>query len=87
MSETTVIGSLALELNVDPAQLTRQLTSAADTASRQADRQLTSAFSGIGKKIGGILGGLALGSFMKDCLDLGSDLAEVQNVVDTAFRI
>ena len=51
MSETTVIGSLALELNVDPAQLTRQLTSAADTASRQADRQLTSAFSGIGKKI------------------------------------
>lgn len=86
MSETTVIGSLALELNVDPAQLTRQLTSAADTASRQADRQLTSAFSGIGKKIGGILGGLALGAFAKDCLDLGSDLAEVQNVVDTAFK-
>lgn len=86
MSETTVIGSLALELNVDPRQLTRQLTSAAETASRQADRQLTSAFSGIGKKIGGILGGLALGSFMKDCLDLGSDLAEVQNVVDTAFK-
>lgn len=86
MSETTVIGSLALELNVDPTQLTRQLTSAADTASRQADRQLTSAFSGIGKKIGGILGGLALGAFVKDCLDLGSDLAEVQNVVDTAFK-
>lgn len=78
----TLVGRLALELGISTEQLTDQLTQ----ATRQADRQLTNAFSDIGKKIGGILGGLALGSFVKDCLDLGSDLAEVQNVVDTAFK-
>lgn len=77
-----MVGQLALELGIDTGRLRRQLTQ----ATSDADRQLTSGFSEIGKKIGGILGGLALGAFVKDCLDLGSDLAEVQNVVDTSFK-
>lgn len=82
MGDSTVVGQIALELGIDTGSLRRQLTQ----ATTNADRQLTSAFSGIGKKIGALLGGLALGSFAKDCIDLGSDLAEVQNVVDTAFK-
>lgn len=82
MGDSTVVGQLALELGIDTDSLRRQLTQATDNA----DKQLTCGFSKIGKKIGGILGGLALGAFVKDCLDLGSDLAEVQNVVDTSFK-
>ncbi len=82
LSDSTVVGQLALELGIDTDSLRRQLTQATDNA----DKQLTSGFSKIGKKIGGILGGLAAGAFIKDCLDLGSDLAEVQNVVDTSFK-
>lgn len=41
------------------------------------------------KKIGGFIGGVltagAIASFTKDCLTLGSDLNEVQNVVDVTF--
>lgn len=82
LSDSTVVGQLALELGIDTDGLRRQLTQATDNA----DKQLTAGFSKIGKKIGGILGGLAAGAFIKDCLDLGSDLAEVQNVVDTSFK-
>lgn len=82
LSDSTVVGQLALELGIDTDSLRRQLTQATDNA----DKQLTAGFSKIGKKIGGILGGLAAGAFIKDCLDLGSDLAEVQNVVDTSFK-
>lgn len=82
MSDSSIVGQIALELGIDTRSLTRQLTQATHTA----DKKLTSGFSGIGKKIGGILGGLALGAFAKDCIDLGSDLSEVQNVVDTSFK-
>lgn len=51
--------------------------------------KLESSFGSIGKDIGKKLAaGLsiaAVGKFAKSCLDLGSDLSEVQNVVDTTF--
>ena len=47
------------------------------------------AFSNSFKKIGSIVGKAlavtAVAKFTKSCLDLGSDLAEVQNVVDVSF--
>lgn len=43
------------------------------------------AFKPVGRIIGAALAGGALVKFTKDCLDLGSDLTEVQNVVDTTF--
>ncbi|MDO5549476.1 MAG: hypothetical protein Q4F79_13455 [Eubacteriales bacterium] len=36
--------------------------------------------------LGAVLSTAAVGAFSKKCLDLGSDLAEVQNVVDVTFR-
>lgn len=49
-----------------------------------ADR-IGSVFSGMASKIGVVLGAVAFGNFAKECLELGSDLTEVQNVVDVTF--
>lgn len=76
-----VVGQIALELGIDSSQVARQLTGAANRASRQA----TSAFAGIGKKIAAGLSVAAFAKFTKDCIDVGSSVTEVQNVVDTAF--
>lgn len=55
-----------------------------------ASNAMTSAFTGAAKKIGLALGAAfsvkALTSFTKSCIEAGSDLSEVQNVVDTAFK-
>jgi len=47
--------------------------------------KIKSAFSKIGKVLGIALSITAIVRFGKACIDLGSDLSEVQNVVDTAF--
>ena len=83
--EGSVVGQLALELGIDGSSLRSQILNLSNNASNQ----LTSSFTGIGKKIGVALGAAfsvkAITSFTKECLSLGSDLAEVQNVVDTSF--
>ncbi len=81
MSEKNIVGELALELNIDASQIKKQLTDAAKVAEKDA----VSPFAGIGKKIGTVFGAALSGAFIKSCLDLGSDLSEVQNVVDTTF--
>jgi len=50
-----------------------------------AEKEAVPMFSKIGKKIGLVFGAALSGTFIKSCLDLGSDLSEVQNVVDTTF--
>ena len=40
----------------------------------------------MGKKIAGALSIAALAKFTKDCIEVGSNVTEVQNVVDTAFK-
>ena len=80
MSETEV-ASVYLGLHVSAQDLTGQITKAAQDATKQT----TNIFSGLGKKIGGLLGTAAVTKFTKDCIEMGSNLTEVQNVVDTAF--
>lgn len=77
-----VVGQIALELGIDSSQLTKQLTGASNKAAKQA----TSIFSGMGKKIAAGLSIAAFTKFTKDCLEVGSNVTEVQNVVDTAFK-
>ena len=76
-----VVGQIALELGIDSSQIVNQLTGASNKAAKQA----TSIFSGMGKKIAGALSIAALTKFTKDCIEVGSNVTEVQNVVDTAF--
>ena len=76
-----VVGQIALELGIDSSQIVNQLTGASNKAAKQA----TSIFSGMGKKIAAGLSIAAFTKFTKDCLEVGSNVTEVQNVVDTAF--
>ena len=80
MSDT--VGQIALELGIDSSQIVNQLTGASNKAAKQA----TSIFSSMGKKIAAGLSIAAFTKFTKDCLEVGSNITEVQNVVDTAFK-
>lgn len=77
-----VVGQIALELGIDSSHIVNQLTGASNKAAKQA----TSIFSGMGKKIAAGLSIAAFTKFTKDCLEVGSNVTEVQNVVDTAFK-
>lgn len=77
-----VVGQIALELGIDSSQIVNQLIGASNKAAKQA----TSIFSGMGKKIAAGLSIAAFTKFTKDCLEVGSNVTEVQNVVDTAFK-
>ncbi len=79
---SNVVGQIALELGIDSSQIVNQLTGASNKAAKQA----TTIFSGLGKKIAAGLGIAAVAKFTKDCIEVGSNVTEVQNVVDTAFK-
>ncbi len=48
-------------------------------------REAETGFGGLARKLAGFVAAAGLVSFGKSCIDLGSDLAEVQNVVDVTF--
>ncbi len=75
------VGQIDLGLGINQRSFNRQLNGIAGGA----QRSVVSAFSGLGKAIGVTLGIAAIASFGKSCLKLGSDLSEVQNVVDVTF--
>lgn len=83
---STEVGRIDLGLDVNKKMFNKQLSGIAGGA----EKQVKSAFGGMGSKIGKTLG-LALGgamlvSFTKSSLKLGSNLSEVQNVVDVTFK-
>lgn len=70
-------GSLFLDLNLDTKKFNKQLNNTSSLAEQH--------FGKLGKTIAKGLSTAAIVSFGKSCIDLGSDLAEVQNVVDVTF--
>lgn len=62
----------------------QQTTKATDHVERQTAKMKKS-FGGIGRVAASVLGIGAIVAFGKSCIQLGSDLAEVQNVVDVTF--
>lgn len=76
------VGAIDLGLDVNRQSFNKQLNGIAGGA----EKSVKSAFSGMGKTIGLVLGGAAVVSFTKSCLELGSNLNEVQNVVDVTFK-
>lgn len=65
------------------AKVKQEMAGMQQEAKRQTDK-MKSSFSGVGKAVAVALGAAAV-AFGKSCIDLGSDLAEVQNVVDVTF--
>lgn len=81
MSSTSV-GNIDLGLSVNKQMFNKQLNGIAGSAKSS----VMSAFKPLGKMIGAALGTAAIAGFTKSCLSLGSNLAEVQNVVDVTFK-
>lgn len=75
------IGNLFLDLNLNTKPFDAQISNVGN----YAQKSMTKSFGGIGKIVAGALSVAAIGAFGKSCIDLGSDLAEVQNVVDVVF--
>lgn len=75
------IGKVQLDLETNTGPFQNQLNGIAG----KATNMVKSAFSGLGKVIGGAFAVKALVDFGKASIDLASDLAEVQNVVDVVF--
>lgn len=67
------VGKICLDLDVNSKKFDKSMSGLEGTA-KKAGKMLAGCFA-VGKVV----------SFGKQCLDLGSDLTEVQNVVDTAF--
>lgn len=63
----------------------QQQTKSATSAVEAQTNKIKNAFSKIGKAVGLALSVTAIISFGRSCIELGSDLAEVQNVVDVTF--
>lgn len=81
MAEGTNIGRINLGLDIDRGLFNKQLSGLA----AGANKTVMSAFKPLGKIIGGALAVGSIVAFTKSCIGLGSDLAEVQNVVDVTF--
>lgn len=77
----TNIGIINLGLDINKALFNKQLNGIASGA----QKMVTGAFKPIGRMIGGALAVGSVVAFTKSCLDLGSNLSEVQNVVDVTF--
>lgn len=75
------IGEIDLGLVLNKDSFNKDLRGLAGSAQQTA----ANAFKPVGRIIGAALAGGAIVKFTKDCLELGSDLTEVQNVVDTTF--
>lgn len=75
------VGDLFFDLKLN----TKQFESQIHSMGNYAQKSINKSFGGIGKFIATALSTAAIGSFAKSCLDLGSDLSEVQNVVDVVF--
>ena len=89
MSSTDSVGQISLDLVLNSDQFREQLDNSVNGALRNLNKNvgggLKSSFAGLGKVIAGAFAVKGIASFTKSCLDLGSDLAEVQNVVDVTF--
>lgn len=75
------IGDLFLDLNLNTKPFDMQMQNVGNYAQKSMSRS----FAGIGKIVAGAFATGAVIAFGKSCIDLGSDLAEVQNVVDVTF--
>ena len=78
------IGKIQLDLGVNPSGFKQQLRGATKAA-QTSTNAMSSMFGKLGKTIAAAFAVKKIAGFAKSCINLGSDLAEVQNVVDVTF--
>lgn len=78
------VGRIDLDLGVNASGFKKEMNGLSRTV-KSASGGITKSLGGIGKAAIAAFSVKAIANFAKSCLDLGSDLAEVQNVVDVTF--
>lgn len=81
---TTTVGTIGLNMVLNSAGFRRSLQNVQSQANTAGTR-ISNSFKKIGTAIAAAFSAKMIASFGKSCMDLGSDLAEVQNVVDVTF--
>lgn len=79
------VGAIGLDLKVNGFDLRKQIKSESKASTSLMENMFSSSFKKIGAMAATAFSIAAIGKFTSSCLKLGSDLTEVQNVVDTAF--
>ncbi|WP_346888343.1 hypothetical protein [Clostridium sp. UBA1056] len=79
-----VINANARQFNTQVAQVQNQVNSMANHVNNSVNR-MSGTFDRLGKMLASVFAIGAITKFTKSCLDLGSNLAEVQNVVDVTY--
>lgn len=79
-----VISANAKQFNTQVAQIQNKVDSMASRVNNKVD-SMSGTFAKLGKILASVFAITAIGRFTKSCLDLGSNLTEVQNVVDVTF--
>lgn len=79
-----IVGQIALELGINTEDFKRQMRSLG-TTTKSSVGGITDSLKKIAPAVIAAFSVKAIVDFSKECLSLGSDLAEVQNVVDVTF--
>lgn len=79
------VGAIGLDLKINGRNLRKQIKAESKAASSSMESAFSSSFKKIGAMAAAAFSVQAVGKFVGSCLELGSNLSEVQNVVDTAF--
>lgn len=79
------VGAIGVDIVINGKNYKGQIKKLGDSGSNMLESSFNSSFKRIGKMAVAAFSVKAITDFMESCLKLGSDLTEVQNVVDTAF--
>lgn len=79
------VGQVSIDVLLNNRDFTKQVNKSCTQASNIINNKMGSTISKIGKLAAAAFSVKAIVNFSKSCLELGSDLQEVQNVVDSTF--
>jgi hypothetical protein len=79
------VGDIILGLHINDSNFQSELKASGNKGAKSLEGTFSKTFSNIAKMAAAAFSVKAISGFVSECLELGSDLAEVQNVVDTAF--
>lgn len=79
------VGAIGVDIVINGKNYKGQIKKLGDSGANILESSFNSSFKRIGKMAIAAFSVKAITDFMGSCLQLGSDLTEVQNVVDTAF--
>lgn len=81
---STSVGTISLDMVLNGTNFRKQLSNVQNQAN-SASQKMAASFKKIGAAVAAAFSTAMIAKFGKSCIDLGSDLAEVQNVVDVTF--